>query len=183
MNQNNALPVGLAEQAKIHHLAGQSTRALLYLREAMNRTGREGSGALLARYYSQLSLEILEQEGHYADVIDYCQRAIDHYSAEPPRSDIARKDLAENWQRSGICQLRRGEHEAACQAFRQALAVASEAPLPLARKLLEWTQRRLQINEHQLERLLQQHRYYSIRKDTTEPERALKLPQLEAVAV
>lgn len=183
MNATAELPVGLAEQAKIHHLDGQSTRALLYLREAMNRTGRAGSGALLARYYSQLSLEILEQEGHYADVIDYCQRAIDHYSAEPPRSDIARKDLAEIWQRSGICELRRGEHEAACEAFRRALSVDGDVPLPMARKLLEWTQRRLQISEHQLERLLQQHRYYSIRKDTTDPDRALKLPQLEAVGV
>jgi len=55
--------------------------------------------------------------------------------------------------------------------------------LPLSSRLLDWIERRYQISDHQLQGLLAQQKYYSIRKDTIDSSRAVKLPQLEAITL
>jgi len=173
--------VGLAEQGKIDHLAGKDTLALGYFREALKRAVSEGAAEIFFRYYMHLSLEVLEKQGHAEEVVEYCDRAISHYGEQDTLDQYAAKDLIDTWQRKGICLMKIENITEALKAFNEANKKAAEYGInaPLAKAFLPWVSRSYTIRPEQLERQLKDQKYFSIRPDTIDKNRAIRLEGLE----
>lgn len=173
--------VGLAEQGKIHHLAGRDTLALGYFREALKRAVNDGAAEIFFRYYMHLSLEVLEKQGHAEEVVEYCDRAISHYGEHSELDQYAAKDLVDTWQRKGICLMKIEKNGDALEAFNQAKKHAKTYGItaPLANAFLPWVSRSYTIRTEQLDRQLKDQKYFSIRPDTIDKSRAIRLEGLE----
>jgi hypothetical protein len=173
------LHAGIAEYGKVCALRGDYTNALLCYREAMRMAVEGGAFEVVFRHYLECSLEALEHMGAFGEVLDYCDRAIDHYREHPPLNPLARLDLASIHQRRGVVLLKRGERAEASRAFEavREAAAGGEARLPLAGELLRWLQGGFNISPHRLEAELARHRYFSVRKETVNPASAVRIPR------
>jgi tetratricopeptide (TPR) repeat protein len=169
----------IAEQGKLLALAGKHTDALHYYREAMHIAVSQKAPEVFFRHYLECSLEALELMGSYDEVIQYCEKAIEHYKQIPADSSIRLKDLASIHQRRGVVLAKRGKRAQAQEALTQAIDVARMGgfKLPLAVSLLGWLSSELHITNERIEREQKRYGYFSVRKDTVDPGRALVLPQ------
>jgi tetratricopeptide (TPR) repeat protein len=172
------LHAGVAEHGKICALRGDHVNALMHYREAMAMAVRQQAPEVVCRHYLECALESLEHMGAYAELLQYCERAVDHYREHPPASALTRFDLASIHQRRGIALLKQGERDAAVSAFELACATAqgTQAHLPLAETLLRWLRSRLTVSHDRLGAEQARHHYFSVRSDTVRPARALPLP-------
>lgn len=155
-------------------LRGDHPTALTKYREAMHVAVRSKAPEVFFRHYLEATLESLELMGALQDVLNYCDRAIEHYTAEPPAHDVARLDLATIHQRRGVVLLKMGDTKGARTALLQAQVVAEEAgaKLELARLVGGWLSRGLVIRN---ERLLAEQRrlnYFSVRAGAVDGARA-----------
>lgn len=169
-----ALHFGIAEQGKLYALAGRHALALAYYREAIRLTVQAGDPEIVFRHYLECVLESLEQMDAYADVLDYCDKAIGLLRAQ----EAAAGELAHVYQRQGAVLLKRGERDAAAQALRRALDLADTQALalPLARTLLGWVERGLQVDGRRVLAEQRHARYFNVRPETVDGARAVKLP-------
>ena len=94
--------VSLAESGKAAALRGDHANALLRYRDAMRLAAEQHAPEVFRRHYLEISLESLELLEEFDPVIEYCDRAIAHYAAHPPQSDLASLDLASIHQRKGV---------------------------------------------------------------------------------
>lgn len=173
-----SLHSGIAEQGKLNALRGNHVEALRHYREAMSMAVRARAPEVVFRHYLECSLESLEHLGAYAELLDYCDKAIAHYALRPPESPVAELDLATIHQRRGVALLKLGQRPAASLALTTAIAGAKScaAQLPLAEQLLRWLKGELTVAKDRLLAEQHRHRYFSVRKDTVKPERAVPLP-------
>lgn len=176
--QEQPLHSGIAEQGKVNALRGNHVEALLHYREAMNMAVRARVPEVVFRHYLECALESLEHMGSYAELLDYCDKAIAHYAERPPENPMAELDLATIHQRRGVALMKVGDRPAASQALTTAVAGAKScaAQLPLAEQLLRWLKAELTIGKDRVLAEQHRHRYFSVRKDTVRPERAVPLP-------
>jgi tetratricopeptide (TPR) repeat protein len=177
-NTGAKLHMGIAEQGKVYALAGKHELALMYYRHAIHMTVQAQDPEIFFRHYLECVLESLEQMGAYAEVLAYCDKAIEFFAQNPPSNLLAQCDLAHVYERQGVVLLKTGEKAKAIQAFEQALQVldGSGQTLPLIQLLLRWLKAGLHIDANRI--LAEQRRahYFSVRSDTVDASRAIKLP-------
>lgn len=169
------LHVGLAEQGKVHALAGQHKAALAHYREAMTLAVRAGEPEVVFRHYLECSLESLELLGAFDEVLAYCERAMAHYRTRPPEHELANRDLAHVHQRRAVVLLKRGQREAA-QVDLAACNRLQPGTMPLAATLLRWLTTGLHFDAARILTEQHRHQYFSVRHDTVVKERAIPLP-------
>jgi tetratricopeptide (TPR) repeat protein len=172
------LHVGIAEQGKLYTLAGQHALALLYYRHAIQMTVQAQDPEIFFRHYLECVMETLEQMGAYSEVLAYCDKAIDFYRQHPPPNPLAQRDLAHIYERQGAVLLKSGAKAQAAQAFEEALQLvkASGQTLPLIQTLLRWVKSGLHIDPHRVLAEQRRTQYFSVRSDTVDARRAVKLP-------
>lgn len=159
----------------MHALAGAHREALIHYRAAIRLAVEQGAPEVFFRHYMECSLESLELTGGFAEVIAYCDRAIDHYAANPPAHDVARRDLAHVHQRRGVCLLKLGERDASRDALTRAQASGSGS-LPLAASLLHWVRSGWHCDAARILAEQRRHAYFTVRQDQVDPTRAIELP-------
>jgi len=174
---------GLAEQGKLHALAGEHDRALLYYRHAMRMAVGEGAPEAFFRHYLECTIESLELMESFEDVLDYCRRADDHYKGvvttdEHQIAFIARDRVAIA-QRRGLVLAkleRRGEAIDWLAETRRRASLA-KMDVPLIAVLDEWLRRGLHVST---ERIVAEQRrlcYFAVTPDSVDPSRAVSLPE------
>jgi tetratricopeptide (TPR) repeat protein len=172
------LHLGLAEQGKLHALAGDQKLALAHYREAMRLAVQSGASEVFFRHYLDCILESLEQMEAFAEVLESCDRAVRHYAENPPANPVARLDLATIHQRRGAVLLKAGRPAEARPALEAALALVRESQqaLPLARTLLRWVAGGLHVDARRVLAEQQRCGYFTVRPGNVMPDRAIPLP-------
>jgi len=178
------LHAGVAEYGKVCALRGEHVVALMHYREAMAMAIRQSAPEVVPRHYLECALESLELMGAHAEVLAYCDRAIEHYREYPPESALARFDLASIHQRRGVALLKQGDRDAAVRALEAACGLArdAQADLPLAGTLLRWVTARLTIGADRLAAEQARHLYFAVRPETVKASRAVPLPGRAPIA-
>ena len=174
--------LAIAEQGKVYALEGLHAAALAYYREAIRLTVQAGEPEIVFRHYLECVLESLEKMGSFDELLDYCEKAIQLLTSAAPTTQTA-LELAHVYQRRGAVLLKAGKREAAAESLRKAaeLAASHGASLVLARTLLTWIDRGLQIDARRV--LAEQERaaYFNVRRETVERTRAAKLPNEQLI--
>ena len=170
--------MGIAEQGKLYALAGKHSLALLYYRHAIHMTVQAQEPEIFFRHYLECVMESLEQMNSYAEVLEYCAKAIAFYQQNPPPNPLAQGDFAHIYERQGAVLLKMGKKEQAIQAFTAALAVlqGSGQTLPWVQTLLRWVKAGLHVDSQRVLTEQRRSHYFSVRSDTVESRRAIKLP-------
>lgn len=169
--------LGVAEQGKLHALAGKHPLALQYFREALRLCQDADDAEMFARHYTECAMESLELLGGYDEVIAYCDRIVDHYAGLDALNEFARRDLAHTHQRRAMALLKQGQQEASRESLEQAIRHFS--PLPLAKAIHRWLATGLHVTPERVTAEQKRHRYFSIRPDTVNPAVAIRMPALE----
>jgi tetratricopeptide (TPR) repeat protein len=170
------LHLGIAEQGKLLALKGKHEPALSHYREALRMAVSSSAPEVFFRHYTQCVMESLERSGTLDAVLRYCDEAEAHYQSLASPLPLVARDRAENHQRRASILLRMGRKEEAIEALEQALATAGTHPLPLAREVLGWIRRGLDVGARQLDDAQRRHMYYIVRKELVDPARAIALP-------
>ena len=174
--------LAIAEQGKVYALEGQHAAALAYYREAIRLTVQAGEPEIVFRHYLECVLESLERIGSYAEVLDYCDKALDLLAGAPVTEQTA-LERAHVFQRQGAVLLKSGNRDAAAAALRKAveLAAAHGFSLALANTLLAWLDRGLQVDARRVAAEQERANYFNVRRDTVDRARAVKLPNEQLV--
>lgn len=176
--------MGIAEQGKLYALAGNHALALVYYRHAIQMTVQAQEPEIFFRHYLECVMESLEQMGSFAEVLEYCGKAIDFYTQNPPPNPLAQRDFAHIYERQGAVLLKMGEKERAGQAFDQALQVlqGSGQTLPLVQTLARWVKGGFHIEPQRVLAEQRRNHYFCVRSDAVEASRAIKLPDEQLYA-
>ena len=160
--------VALAESGKVLALRGDHIGALEKYREAMNSTLAAKAPEVFFRHYLEAALESLEMMRDFDSVLQYCDKAIQHYAARPPAHELATLDLASVHQRRAVMLLKLGRIADAQAALAEALAIAVQvnANLELSKVLSGWLARGLTVTPERLLAEQRRLRYFSVRADT-----------------
>ncbi len=172
-----ALHVGIAEQGKLHALAGDHQEALRHYREAIRLAVASGSPEVCFRHYTQCVLESLERLAAWDEILAFCERVQAHYAANPPPHELARLDLAGAHERRGVVLLKRGDAPAARAALALAVEHAGAGRMPLAEELLGWLRRGMQVDARRVQQQQERHRYFIVEREAVRSERAIPLPK------
>lgn len=177
-----SLHIGIAEQGKVLALRDDHVNALLHYRQAMRMAVTNKAPEVLFRHYLECSLESLEHMGAYDELLDYCERAIDHYRMHPPRTPLALLDLASIHQRRGVVLLKQSQRAGAARELEVACDTAKSggARLPLAETLLRWIKAEFSVGVDRIRAEQVRHRYFSVRKETVNPARAVPMAGVQA---
>ena len=103
--QTHLLHLGIAEQGKLHLLAGRYKESLRHFREALRMAASAKAPEIFYRHYAQCVLEALELAGDFEEIIAYCQEADAHYETIPHMNPMLKKDHGELLQRLAIALL------------------------------------------------------------------------------
>lgn len=169
--------LAIAEQGKVYALEGRHPLALAYYREAIRLTVQTGEPEIVFRHYLECVLESLERMGSYQEVLDYCEKAIHLLTGAPATAQTA-LELAHVHQRQGAVLLKSGNRDAAAKSLRKAVDTAAPHgySLSLARTLLAWVDRGLQIDTRRVSAEQERANYFNVRRETVDGTRAVKLP-------
>lgn len=169
------LHLGIAEQGKLLALKGDHQGALTHFREALRMAVSSQAPELFFRHYTQCVIESLEHMSAHQEVIDYCEKALEHYDGiEAQDREHLAKDRASFHERLGVQYLKLEDGEAARTELQKALNLTAS---PLAQELLDWIARGWTITRQRLQQALQKHHYFVVRSDQVDPKRAIPLPQ------
>ncbi len=171
-----AMHLGIAEQGKLYALEGRHDHALVYYREAIRLIVQAGEPEIVFRHYLECVLESLELAGSYPEVLDYCEKAIDLLTGQG--AEEAEAELAHVYQRQGAVLLKSGDRDRAMQSLRKAveLGAGHDFSVALAKTLLSWLERGLQVDACRVLAEQQRTRYFNVRPETVDRARAIKLP-------
>ena len=160
--------LSIAEAGKRAALRGDHRTALGRYREAMHLAVSSGAPEVFLRHYLEAAMESLELMNEFGSVVEYCERAVDHYREHPPAHPMAWLDLGSIHQRHACVLLKQGRVDPARVTFAQAIDIAARAParLPLAEALGGWLQRGLVVSPARVVAEQRRHRYFSIRPET-----------------
>lgn len=170
--------VALGERGKQHALAHAHVEALRYYREAMRIAEREGAPELFLRHFTQCALESLEHMKAYDEVLATCERAREHYEANPPSDDVSRKDRGSFLERAGVVLLRQAKPQEALRQFEEAVSSTAPIRMPLSDTLVRWLRSGLHVSPSRLDAELARQHYWSVRPDTVRADWAAAAPGL-----
>ncbi len=175
------LHVRIAEQGKLYALEHRHELALAYYRQAIRMCVQAGDPEIFFRHYLECVLESLERMAGYTEVLNYCDKAIELLSAST--SELAPAELAHVYQRQGVVRLKAGDRDAALDALRNAVGFAGNqtSTVPLSRTLIGWLERGFQVDVRRIEAEQERTHYFSVRQDTVDRSRAVKLPNEQLV--
>lgn len=185
MDDNTHIHTGLAEQGKLHAVAGEHSTALIYYREALRMVANSSAHEVYFRHYLECSLESLEILGAYNEVMAYCDKAIDFYqkfkteSAE--KAKFIQVDVAHLHQRRGVILYKRGDKSGALEALQTAerLSRQNSIKLELTTSLLNWLRRGMHLDSARVLAEQNARHYFSVRRDTIRPHLAIRLTQAQ----
>lgn len=176
------LHLGLAEQGKIHAVAGEHDIALLYYRQAMRQAVESKAPEVFFRHYLECSIESLELLGHYQDVLDYCRRVERHYrdriASDEQQAVFIARDLMANAQRAGLVLVKMGLGAEARRWLDEATQRAGDlaVDLPLVSRVVEWLDRGFQISADRVVAEQRRACYFAVTKQSLNPGLAVRLP-------
>ncbi len=172
------LHMGIAEQGKLHAVDGDHKLALQYYRRAMHMAVSAEDSEFFFRHYLECVMESLEHLGSFEDVLIYCEKALELYAKKPPEDPVSVRDLAHVHQRKAVALIKSGDVEAAAEPLREAVRLVREADqtIPLAEALLRWVDAGYRIDPARVLAEQKRHGYFSVRRDTVDASRAVKLP-------
>ena len=173
----HALHLGVAEAGKLKAIAGDHVEALRHYREALRLAAATGAPEVFFRHYTQCVLESLEQTGSHAEVIDFCRNALAHYDALESPLALHRRDHAATLERYAINLVKAGHAAEARAPLEKAVALTKPGDLPIARTVLDWMTRGMQITPRRVLELQEKHGYFCVSADCVEPSRAIPLPE------
>lgn len=179
LGPSHKLHIGLAEQGKLHALKNNHTEALRHYREAIRLAVSTNAPEIFFRHYSQCVLESLELTATYQDVIDYCEKAHQHYQNLEETNELIKKDWASALERLGVNYWKQGDPSLATHWLSLALATFNE--LPLTKELLQWLARGFSADKARIEALQKKHHYFVVRKELTNAEVAIPIEKLGAM--
>ena len=168
---------GIAERGKLHALDGDHGEALRHYREAIRLAVGSGSPEVFFRHYTQCVLESLEHMEAWAEVLDFCERAEEHYRRTPPPNELARLDRASLAERRGVVLLKAGRPAEARVALEHAVAGAGPGKLPLSETVLGWLSLGWHVESRRLLEEQRRHHYFAVRRDAVRPDLAVALPR------
>ena len=168
--------MGIAEAGKVAALKNDHGEALRHYREALRRAQVTKAPEVFFRHYTQCVLESLEQSGAYAEVIDFCDRALAHFEQLDAPLAIHKRDRASTLERLAINHLKAGDVDAARARLEDALQDAARDDLPLARTVLDWLRRGMAPQPRRVSELQKKHNYFTVRPDQVNADAALPLP-------
>lgn len=168
--------LGIAEAGKLAALAGEHDDALRHYREALRMAVAAGAPEVFFRHYTQCVLESLERSGSYAEVIEYCERADEHYRGVAHLTAFQRRDHGAMLERLGSVLAKAGRSEEALVLLTRAVDLAGATALPLAVALTDWLRRGLQVDVRRITELQDHHRYFTVRPDLVDASIATALP-------
>jgi hypothetical protein len=160
--------LAIAEAGKIAALNGDHRSALKQYRDAMRLAVSAKSPEVFFRHYLEASLESLELMNDFESVLEYCNRAIAHYAAYPPKHTLAVLDLASTHQRKAAALIKSNCAQEARAELKQALTLAAQvgADMKLSKLLNTWLERGLTITPERILAEQRRLRYFSVRADT-----------------
>jgi len=172
------LHLGIAEQGKLHAVAGDHQLALMYYRRAMQMTVENGDEEWFFRHYLECVIESLELMGEYDDVLEYCDKAIGLYADSHPTDDLSIRDLAHIHQRKAVILIKKDQMPAAIESLRTSVGLARDASqsIPLAERLLRWAESGFKLDTARILAEQKRERYFTVREDNIDPNRAVRLP-------
>jgi hypothetical protein len=172
-----ALCLGIAEQGKLHALAGRHVDALRHYREALRLAMSCAACELFFHHCTQCIMESLELSGAHEAVADYCLRAEDHFAAVETDDLLVRRQRGANFERLAVSRLQTGDAGEAQELLAIAVDIAGKGALPLAEALLGWLRRGLTVGQAQLRSEQRHYRYFVVRKELVDPGIAVELPK------
>jgi len=160
--------VALAEGGKVLALKGDHVGALQKYREAMHLAVATKAPEVFFRHYLEAALESLELMKDFDSVLQYCDKAIQHYATRPPEHELATLDLASVHQRRAVILLKLGRTAEAHAGFVEALRLATQinANLELSKVLRAWLDRGLTVTPERVLAEQRRLRYFSVRADS-----------------
>lgn len=176
------LHLGLAEQGKIHAVAGEHRTALLYYRHAMRLAVEAVAPEAFFRHYLECAIESLELMDCHAEVIDYCERVDAHYASivalDEAQASFVARDRAAVAQRRALVLLKGGRRDEARRWLDEARrrAVAAALDLPLLERVGGWLDQGLHVAPERVVAAQHQLCYFSVTAGSTDPDRAVRLP-------
>ncbi len=116
--------------------------------------------------------------GAYGEVISCCDRALGLYAERPPQDEVTRRDLAHIHERLGVARWKSGDSTGARAALQKGVDTlkGTGQSLPLAQTMLRWMDQGMHVDQRRLLAEQQRVRYFSVRRDTVDPKRALRIP-------
>lgn len=179
-NEPHSLHMGIAEQGKLLALKHNHGEALRHYREAIRLAISIKAPEVFFRHYTQCVLESLELTGSYREVIEFCEKADNHYQTLDLSTQLVKKDWGSARERCGVNYWKAGDTALARERFEQALALSDQ--LPLAVELLGWLRRGLSADANRIVALQKKHRYFVVRTDQVNSNIAIPIEKLGAMA-
>ena len=166
----------IAEAGKVAAIAGDHDEALRHYREALRQAMAESAPEVFFRHYTQCVLESLERTGSYPEVLEYCERADEHYRGIEHLTAFQRRDHGALLERLGAVLAKAGRPDEALTALTRARDIAGPSALPLAEALADWLRRGLRLDPHRITQLQDRHHYFTVRPDLVDASIATALP-------
>lgn len=173
------LHMGVAEQGKLYALEENYPMALAHYQQAVHLCVQGKDPEVFFRHYLECIMEVMEQDKNFDKVLDYCNKAIEHYGEGPAPNAFATKDQAYIHQKKGIILLKMGNKEEAKESLQKSIDIMSrlDQEMPLAKVILNWIKRGMQIDDRRLLSEQKKHAYFQVRKETVDADKAIHLPK------
>lgn len=177
--------MGIAMRGKMYALEGDHTRAMQYYRIAIRMAVKARDPEIFFRHYLDCVMESLELTGAHDEVLAYCDKAIEHYAANPPPNPLAKMDLANIHLRRGSILLKKKEKTEARSAMKAAADTAKSAGsrLGLAETILRWIDGGYAIEPARFVAEQKRAGYFNVQPDNVDPRRAIELTEEELMLV
>ena len=156
--------LSVAEAGKLFALKNDHNEALRHYREAIRICVSTKAPEIFFRHYTQCVLESLEMTKGYAEIIQFCRDAEEHYVTQDSPLEIHKKDRGSLCERLGLCLIKSGETEDGCEALKRAVELSGKGALPVSEKVLDWLQRGYDISEDRILSLQKSNKYFVVRK-------------------
>lgn len=168
-HQVHSVHYAIAEYGKLCALKGDHQDALKHYREAIKMAVSLRSPEVFFRHYTQCVLESLELTGSYDEVVDFCIGADRHYEKLGQKlalsSNLHKRDHASVLEKLGINHLKANRKKEAIEALKKADNIVGDAPLPIAKTIIQWLDRGYVIEPSRILPLQRKHGYFVVRKD------------------
>jgi tetratricopeptide (TPR) repeat protein len=184
-NGQAGLHMGIAMRGKLYALEGNHAKALQYYRIAIRMAVNAKEPEIFFRHYLDCVMESLELTGAYDEVLAYCDKAIEHYGANPPPNPLAKMDLATIHLRRTSILLKKQDKKEARASVKRAVDTARSAggKIGLAETILRWLDAGFSIDTARL--LAEQKRggYFCVQREKVDPNHAIELSETELMAI
>ncbi len=168
------LHLRIAESGKVFAVNGDFRRALGCYRLAMHMVRQSRSPEVFFRHYLECLIEAMELNGDYEEVLTFCERMQELHENLEEAGELEQLDRANLHQRRGIILLKMERDRDAEHELAEAARLSGNG-LSLSATVLRWVRSRLRPNSSRLLEEQRRHGYFSVRRETVKPERAVPL--------